>query len=459
MGAWLSMSWRKASLFGLLVTMSIAHAELKAETLASTPSSRAVSVGTGNVIINGTSPGLTQNQTSLASAIGQICSTTNSLALQAQCAKLELLTPAQQSSALAQLTPDQLAAQGSIAVQLVSVQRSNLSSRIAALKRGSSGLARNGQSIQVAGLEWPTGLLADATPTQTGMAVSGSGGLWADGRLGMFANGRVAFGAQDTTSNQAGFDFDSGGLTLGADYRYTEQIVLGGSLGYATTSSDFTAQRGDLSTDGLVLSFYGSYYTPKSYFLDWIASYGTSNYDTRRNIIYSGVNTSAQGSTDSRQLGISVNAGVDINRGVLLLSPYLRLEYSEIGVNGYTEQGGAGWALGYKDQTLRSLTTTLGGRASWALSQRWGVLTPGVTAEWDHQFKGDARRLTAHFAEDPSVPFTIRTDSLDRDYLNLGVSLAATLPGGKAVFVSYETVLGQQHATFSTINLGARMEF
>jgi len=167
MGAWLSMSWRKASLFGLLVTMSIAHAELKAETLASTPSSRAVSVGTGNVIINGTSPGLTQNQTSLASAIGQICSTTNSLALQAQCAKLELLTPAQQSSALAQLTPDQLAAQGSIAVQLVSVQRSNLSSRIAALKRGSSGLARNGQSIQVAGLEWPTGLLADATPTQT----------------------------------------------------------------------------------------------------------------------------------------------------------------------------------------------------------------------------------------------------------------------------------------------------
>lgn len=108
---------------------------------------------------------------------------------------------------------------------------------------------------------------------------------------------------------------------------------------------------------------------------------------------------------------------------------------------------------------MHSLTTALGGRVSWALSQSWGVLTPGVSADWEHQYKDDARALTVRLAADPSVPFTLRTDDPDHDYANVGVSLAATLPGGKAAFISYQTVLGQSRTDLSTIDLGVRMEF
>ncbi len=404
-------------------------------------------------------PGLTENQASLAAAIDRLCDSTDSAALQSQCASLSSLSVSEQRIALAQLTPDQLAAQGTLAVESTGAQLNNVRARIQSLRRGSSGLGLRGLSIQVAGLELPAGLLADAAMAQGGTGDGASQPLWADGRLGAFVNGRVLFGTQDSSSRQAGFDFDTRGLTLGVDYRYTKQTVVGGALGYSSTGSDFAAGRGDMDTRGFTASLYGSYYTPSSYFLDWIVNYGGNSYDTRRTIVYSGVNTSASGDTDSSQWGATVNTGADFSRGNLLLSPYLRLEYIDTRVDGYTEQGGAGWALAYQEQTVRSLTTALGGRVSWALSQPWGVLTPSVSADWEHQYKDGARALSVRFAADPSVPFTLQTDAPDRDYANLGISLAATLPGGKAAFVSYQTVLGQNYTSVSTIDLGIRLEF
>lgn len=73
--------------------------------------------------------------------------------------------------------------------------------------------------------------------------------------------------------------------------------------------------------------------------MDWIVNYGGNSYDTRRTIVYSGVNTSTAGDTNGSQWGASVNAGADFSRGNLLLSPYLRLEYIDTRVDRYTEHG------------------------------------------------------------------------------------------------------------------------
>jgi hypothetical protein len=38
-------------------------------------------------------------------------------------------------------------------------------------------------------------------------------------------NGSVRWGSKDATSRESGFDFDSQGVTLGADYRFTDTFV------------------------------------------------------------------------------------------------------------------------------------------------------------------------------------------------------------------------------------------
>ena len=111
-------------------------------------------------------------------------------------------------------------------------------------------------------------------------------------------------------------------------------------------------------------------------------------------------------------------------------------------------------------QDVESLTTVLGGRASYAISTGLGVLLPQVRIEWEHEFKNDSRLLTARFVNDPvGQPILFTTGNPDRNYANLGVSLSATFRRGIAAFIDYETVLGLANVSGNFITLGVRGEF
>ena len=73
----------------------------------------------------------------------------------------------------------------------------------------------------------------------------------------------------------------------------------------------------------------------------------------------------------------------------------------------------------------------------------------------------DNRLIQARFnqATAGSGLFTVRTDSPDRDYFNLGGSMAVNLPEGRAGFLRYEYRLGQSHISDHTVELGARIPF
>ena len=398
-------------------------------------------------------PNLTPNQIAVAGAVTDLCSTSTNTSVQTLCNNLYALTPAEIQNALQQMVPDQLAAQGTNAVETSFTQMSNISQRLLALRNNSSNtmLALNGLMLAVNGQSIPLGMLADAATASSNIANSG--------RLGGFVKGRIQLGSSDPTANAAGYDFNTKGLTAGVDYRLSDQVVLGGALGYANSKNDYSSSRGDMNSDGTILSFYGSYYAPQDMYLDWIASYGSNNYDSTRNLVYSGANTQTQGSTDGRQLGLSFSFGKDLSRGAWLFTPYLRAEYVEAKINGYNESGGSGLALSYDDQTVHSFISAAAARVSKTISARSGVYTPSAHLEWEHQYRNDQRMITARFVEDPSAPFQISTDSPDRNYFNLGLSMAATWPGGRSGFVSYEMVLGQSNIRNYTFDFGVRQEF
>jgi uncharacterized protein with beta-barrel porin domain len=131
----------------------------------------------------------------------------------------------------------------------------------------------------------------------------------------------------------------------------------------------------------------------------------------------------------------------------------------EAKVNGYNESGGSGLALAYDDQTVHSFTSAAAARVSKTISAPSGVYTPSAHLEWERQYRNDQRLITARFIQDPSAPFQISTNSPDRNYFNLGMSLAATWPGGRSGFISCETVVGQAHFRNNTFDLGVRQEF
>jgi outer membrane autotransporter protein len=412
------------------------------------------------IIITGEQFGDTEGEGGAADvgeALDELCPTTDSPELQDQCASLASLDDEEAASALREISPDEVPVQASNALEVATIQSNNLRTRVQALRAGEvPTLGLNGLVIRMAGRTLPADAIAGALfEDATGGGASSDESI--AGRLGLFVNGFIDFGNKDTTSRELGFDFDTLGITAGADYRVTPKWVLGGAFGYADTDADFDASGGDHESDTWMLSAYGIYYPTEVIYVDWFINYGTSDYTTDRNIPTLG--TSTKGDTDGNQWSANINAGADFSKGAWVLTPYGNIEYIDVEIDGYTESGNSGLELAIEDQDIESLRSTLGGRVSRANSFSWGVLNPSAYVEWVHEFEDDAQLLTSRFAADPSVPFTVESDDPDRDFFNLGLSVTGTFPGGRGTFVSYEAVVGQEDVTRHRVNIGFRMEW
>ncbi len=190
--------------------------------------------------------------------------------------------------ALAQITINQSRQPVDASQTSVRTQALNLGSRLAALRGGAVGLNIRGLTLNMggqtlSGAEFAQ-LLKGANGAQGGGAASADPGF---SRWGAFVNGTINDGNKDVTGNEAGFDFNTWGLTAGVDYRFTDIFVLGGAFNYVDSNNDLKNKGGSLDTKGYGLALYGTYYQSDRFYLDGILAYGKNDYDQSRNVVYS----------------------------------------------------------------------------------------------------------------------------------------------------------------------------
>ncbi len=379
----------------------------------------------------------------------------------------------QSSVALGQVTTDQASAPVHASKTSVGTQFTNIGIRMAALRGGAIGSSARGLSFNLDGNDLPVGSLADTMMRQLAQSSGGSAGSDQPldfGRLGVFLNGTVTTGDKDRTANVEGFDFQTTGLTLGADYRFTDSLILGAAIGYMNSDTDLDAGGGELDSDGYSLSLYGTFYQGAALYLDGIISYGDNDYDQRRNIRYDigpvAVNQSAFSNFGGEQFSISVGGGYTFSKGALSFGPTARVEYVKTDVDALQEAmsdpsaAGGGWATRIDGQTAKSSTLQLGGDLSYALSQSWGVLLPQVHLEWVHEFEDGGHNVVGHFVQDPTqTSFSLNTDSLDKDYFNLRLGISAQFAEGRSGYFYYQKLLGYDDLDVDSFSAGLRMEF
>jgi outer membrane autotransporter protein len=364
---------------------------------------------------------------------------------------------------LEQVTTEKARAATSAAVETGNQQLANIGSRLAAVRGGATGLSLQGLTLNIDGQPVPAQLAADMLSSQlSGGAASGDSAF---GRWGFFVNGSFNFGDKDTTENETGFDFSTAGITAGADYRFSDQLVAGGAIGFARNDTTFDSDGGGLDTETWHLAAYGTYGWSERGYVDAIVEYGWQSYDSTRNIRYQitsdtgAVSRQAKADYDGTQFGASIGAGYDFDQGPLSYGVYGRAGYVQVDVDGYRELGASGLDLRLDDFDATSVTTTLGTRVSRVFNTSWAVLVPQARAEWEHEYDQDADTLVARFAADPTgTAFGILSDSPDRDYFRLGVGLSAVFPHGLSAFINYDTVLDQKYWTDHLIDVGVRWE-
>ena len=415
---------------------------------------------------------LTPNERNVARAIETVCPQLGMMSsrtaeqedLFQQCRQmLENSSSSGIPNTLEQVTTEKARASTSVAVETGNQQLANIGSRLAALRGGATGVSLQGFTLNVDGQPVPAQMAAGALASQlSGGAASGDSAF---GRWGFFLNGSFNFGDKDTTENETGFDFSTTGVTAGADYRFSDQLVAGGAVGYARSDTTFDSDGGGLDTETWHLAAYGTYGWSERGYVDAIVEYGWQSYDSTRNIRYQiasdtgVVSRKAKADYDGTQFGASIGAGYDFDKGPLSYGLYGRAGYVQVDVDGYRERGASGLDLSLDDFDATSVTTTLGARVSQVFNTSWAVLVPQARAEWEHEYDQDADTLVARFAADPTATaFGIETDSPDRDYFRIGVGLSAVFPHGFSAFVNYDTVLDQQDWTDHLIDVGVRWE-
>jgi outer membrane autotransporter protein len=371
------------------------------------------------------------------------------------------LSQSQLNDALLQVAHEESTAQGTSSTESSSNQTGNVANRLASLRAGGPALGVNiaGLTALQRSLDLPGAAFAGLGRPGAGGAASGQD-VDQSSRLGAFLNGTVSFGDKDPTSEEAGFNFLTGGLTGGLDYRFGDTLIGGVALGYTTTDNDFDGGAGKLGIDAITISIYGSYYPLAELYVDLIASFSLKDQELTRNIVYPSVNRTARGDTDAQEYAVSVGGGYDFVYQGWTFGPYGRLDYVNTEIDGFTESGALGLNLTFGAQDITSLSTVLGAQVTRAISTDFGVLIPAAHADWQHEFEDESRLITVQYAADPNANrFSVITDSPDRDFANLGASLALVLPGGWMAFVAYETVLGLRDISNHIFTFGGRLEF
>jgi outer membrane lipase/esterase len=356
--------------------------------------------------------------------------------------------------------------------EISDAQIGNIGSRLSALRAGTAG-----PGLSLAGLSILNGerVLALDDPQDVQIVPAQFEESDFLSRLGIFVTGEVTFGDKDSSGEVEGYDFDTEGVTIGADWGLSDSLVFGAAVGYSRFNADFdesidSPDGQKLESDAVQFSLFGSYYPTDQLFVDAIASVGWHFYDSERRILVPSaadpatlIETSAKGDFDAIHYGFATNVGYTIRRFGANLTPIARLEYLRAEIDDFTEKQDSPEAieLTFDDHNVDSLTLNLGLEADYPISTAFGVISPNVRAEAVHEFLGNEDGVLVRYAADPTQlsEFEVSNER-DNDYYGiLGAGVAATLQGGWAAFVDYHTFVGLDNFDIHTVNVGLRLEF
>lgn len=292
-----------------------------------------------------------------------------------------------------------------------------------------------------------------------------------DSGFGVFINGNVDFGDRKSSVNQQGYDNDGAGVTIGADYRFTDNFFMGLAVGYNSNDTEYESKRGELSSSTYSAIVYATYNQPAGYFFDTVLRYGHSTFEGERNFntglgpVSPNLQEKALSDYDANDYAIELETGYEFVFKGLSIQPYAgaSIVYGE--VNSYQETAGsantAGFLFGLEKQRVYSAQTILGADLSYVINTNYAVVIPRFNFSWHHDFLNEYPRIVDSYTlgQQNTTTTTVFSDTPDADFYTIGGGVSATLPYGISSFVNYSTLLSTRYITSHNINLGLRWSF
>ncbi|MEQ1513155.1 MAG: putative Ig domain-containing protein [Lysobacteraceae bacterium] len=258
--------------------------------------------------------------------------------------------------------------------------------------------------------------------------------------FGVWASGMIRSGNHDGRNRAPDIDFETDGVSVGADYRVSDAFAFGGGLGYGRDESDIGDNGSRSESDAFSLALYASYSPGERGFVDALLGYQSLGFDLRRFVATNG--NMVAGTRKGTQWFGSVSAGADIQKGAWQFTPYVRADIARADLDAYTEHGDPIFALAYNHLEVDTDTGNLGVRIDYRREASWGLWSPQFRLEYQHDFKGNGAQ-TMRYADLPAGSF-YRADpnDFDRSRLMLGLGVLFNLSNDWSFKFDYRGLIG-----------------
>jgi fibronectin-binding autotransporter adhesin len=352
------------------------------------------------------------------------------------------------------IAPEELTAMFEIGLSTANVQGYNIENRLEEIRNGSNGFRSTLQVTDSKGARDLSSSGKEVIDHKGGKSVieQATGPASPENRWGFFVSGLGEFVSVDGDFNSSGYDFQTGGVTLGLDYRLTGNFALGLTAGYAHTNADLV-NGGDIDVDSGKIGLYATWFSGGAY-INGLVEGGFTNYDTRRSALLGFAN----GETDGAEFNGLLGGGYDFKCGKLTFGPTASIQYTTVNIDRFTESGSLA-PLSIDDQDEDAFRSRLGGRLSCQWQTGNVIVRPEVRAEWKHEFSDEALAIDSSFAGISNSNFTVHGPRRGEDSAVVGAGLNVQWSPAVLTFLNYQAELGRENYEQQSVTGGVRVNF
>jgi outer membrane autotransporter protein len=166
----------------------------------------------------------------------------------------------------------------------------------------------------------------------------------------------------------------------------------------------------------------------------------------------------ARGETNGAEFNAMISTGYDWKKGNWTFGPTATFEYSNIGINKFTEEGSLA-ALEIQDQNEDSLRSTLGLRASYDWKTCGVIVRPEVRAAWQHEYGDRSYPIDSRFASGAGDIFTVHGPQIGRDNALISAGFAVRWNSRISTYVYYQGQIGRSNYDSHGATGGVRVSF
>jgi outer membrane lipase/esterase len=268
---------------------------------------------------------------------------------------------------------------------------------------------------------------------------------------------RGYFTATGSSGEIAGTAFAPGGettgfsLTGGANYRVSETFTFGVAASVGNQNSDPTG--GNIDGNSVLFSGYGVL-NFGGFYVNAIASGGTTNLDIERDIVLGPSVRTENGETDAEHVAGELTVGYVFKGESITHGPFAGVVWQEVTVGEYAEDGITSTAMNFREFERESMVTRVGYQAK----ADFGSLQPYARVAWNSEdetgrtvVNAGSNSMGGRFAMDGFAP--------GEDWTSADIGLGFTFSERFSGHVTYSGRFGDDVVDRESLSLGLTLSF